>query len=228
MDDVASLYGAHVRSKAVVTPHATYRDYYLERSVHVPHTDLRSYYGFDRSQFVFLFLGMLRRYKGLDDLILAFSQVENPLARLLVAGSPFPEAYREELTDLCKVDARILLRASYIPDEEIKDHMELADVVVLPFDKTLSSGSTMLALGFGRPLILPSSATRLGVPGQNGALYYSNIRELVSCLQTACGSDLTKMGQYNMRLAREFSWDAMARATASAYRRTGLCRNIAH
>ena len=38
---------------------------------------------------VYLFLGLLRPYKGLEDLIAAFKMIESPKLRLLVAGRVF-------------------------------------------------------------------------------------------------------------------------------------------
>ena len=37
---------------------------------------------------VFLFLGQIRRYKGVEDLLAVFRQLDAPDARLIVAGRP--------------------------------------------------------------------------------------------------------------------------------------------
>lgn len=103
-----------------------------------------------------LFFGKIRPYKGVETLLEAFAALPPELdAHLTVAGECDP-SLAAELTRLAgKSPGRVTLRFEWIPDEEAARLLHRADAVVLPFRKITTSGSAMLALGHGLPLVIP-------------------------------------------------------------------------
>jgi glycosyltransferase involved in cell wall biosynthesis len=100
-----------------------------------------------------LFFGLIRDYKGLDVLISALAQM--PDVRLVVAGDPVDSvAPARELAHSLGVDDRIEWRLDFIEDDEVKELMERAAAVVLPYRRLDSSGVLATAIGYRRPVVV--------------------------------------------------------------------------
>jgi glycosyltransferase involved in cell wall biosynthesis len=130
----------------------------------VPNTSLaqaeaRERLGIGSGQKVLLFFGNIASYKGLEYLVTAFKQVASQDAayRLIIAGrtTDYPEYWasiRETITS--EVQRRkILLKADFIPDDEVEVYFKAADVLVLPYRYIYQSGVLFLAYSFGLPVI---------------------------------------------------------------------------
>jgi glycosyltransferase involved in cell wall biosynthesis len=109
--------------------------------------------GLPEQAFVYLFLGQCRPYKNLGALVRAFSRLPGEHLRLVVAGTFSDAAYRQEIEALAAADPRVLLQPRYVDDAELPVFMGACDVMCLPYREILTSGSAMLALSFGRPVI---------------------------------------------------------------------------
>lgn len=105
---------------------------------------------------VILFLGQIRPYKGLGTLISAFARMAHhrPRLRLVLAGSGTVDTILADLDPGLRDRVHVFNR--YIDDMEIQLFTHAADVMVLPYQNILTSGSLLLALSFGLPSILPS------------------------------------------------------------------------
>jgi glycosyltransferase involved in cell wall biosynthesis len=90
----------------------------------------RELLGLPAEAYVLLHFGMIRRDKGLDDVIRAVSQVPN--VTLVVAGHP-TNLKREEIVgwvERAGIEERTVLRLEYIPEEQIEAYFRAADLVV--------------------------------------------------------------------------------------------------
>ena len=180
---------------------------------------LRANYAIEDSDLVILFFGAVRRYKGLDLLLPAFRAVSNSKFRLIVAGNPFEDETKQWVIQEAGKDDRVRLSLGFVPDEQVAAHFALADVVVLPYQGILTSGSAILAMGFGKSLILPEGARLLGVPGDAGALYYEDEGGLRDLLTRLPEMDLTGMGEHNLKVVERLDWRKIAAATGRVYSR---------
>ena len=190
-------------------------------------TLVRHELGLKDSDFVYLFIGAIRRYKGIDALIEAFGALRARNARLVIVGSVLDPQMGDWLRDKATADARIILRPEYVADEAIPVYLGLASVVVLPFSQTLTSGSALLAMSFSKPLILPETARVYDFPGNRGALYFAP-GALTEAMEAAQSADLAAMADFNRREAEARTWPQMGALTAAAYeRREGKQRNKA-
>jgi glycosyltransferase involved in cell wall biosynthesis len=106
-----------------------------------------------------LSLGRLQPYKGLEELIAAFPQVAGPGDVLLLAGRAVDSDYARVLERLATATARpgigILVRDTLVPEDELQLYFNASDVVALPFRQVLNSGSLLLAMSFGCPVVAP-------------------------------------------------------------------------
>lgn len=204
-------------SRIRVIPHGHYADAYPQE---IDRAAARARLGLPVESRVFAFVGWVRPYKGVLELIEAFRRLEDPGARLLVAGQPQGEAFTAQVTSEAAQDGRISTRLEFIPDDELQLYLAACDVMALPYREIFTSGSVLLAMTFERAVIAPRRGCIGETLDDRGALLYDSTDPdgLVSALRRALSADLDAMGQHNRDLLPEFGWDRIAEATVDAYR----------
>ena len=106
---------------------------------------------------IVLFFGFIRHYKGLDLLLKAMAEgkVKDENIRLVVAGEFYEdeEMYRQ-LIKKNRLDETVILKTSFIPDDQVRFYFSAADCVVQPYRNATQSGVTPLAYHFEKPMIV--------------------------------------------------------------------------
>lgn len=102
--------------------------------------------------YVYLFIGLCKPYKNLHGLITAFRALPGN-SMLLVAGKFQDPNYHKHVEELAAGDPRIRIIPGFVPDDMIQTYLVACDAVVAPYNEILTSGTAMLALSFGRPII---------------------------------------------------------------------------
>jgi beta-1,4-mannosyltransferase len=118
--------------------------------------EARSQLGLACNLRVILFLGQIRRYKNLPDLIRSFSALSAPDLRLLIVGRPRDATLKDEVVRAAASDQRIALSLQTASINAVKTYMAAASLVVAPYSEVLNSGSALLALTHRRPILLPN------------------------------------------------------------------------
>ncbi len=125
---------------------------------------------------VILFSGQVRPYKGVETLIAEFRILltERPRARLLIAGEMKADIVATLPTALSAAErARIDMSGRFIEDTEMQLFFHAADVAVYPYRNILTSGSLLLALSFGVPVVIPEvGMTRDVLAGTDAGVLY--------------------------------------------------------
>ncbi|MBM7563608.1 glycosyltransferase family 4 protein [Paenibacillus sacheonensis] len=153
-EEVAATFGVKA-SKLVVTPHGHYVDAYSRKG-----TDIRKRFGIAPDRFLFLFIGRINPYKGVDKLVEAFSSLGHDGCELLIAGQ-VDAGYSLDFVDRTG-DGKIRIYPQFVDDRELADFLEAANVIVLPYKQITTSGSAILALSHKKPVVAP----RLGALGE--------------------------------------------------------------
>lgn len=104
------------------------------------------------------FVGLVRRYKGVERLIEAFRATTDPALTLHVSGRPSNPDLAAAVTALAAPDPRITLRLAFLPDPELVAEVGLAELVVLPFREMHNSSTVLTALSLDRPVLVPDNA----------------------------------------------------------------------
>ena len=104
----------------------------------------------------FLYFGLIRPYKGVDDLIAAFSRLEGRDLDLRIVGKP-SGGLGEMVTAACLADVRVSAHLEFVEDEVLVHEIGEAEIVVLPYREMQNSGSLLVALSLVRPVIAPDS-----------------------------------------------------------------------
>jgi D-inositol-3-phosphate glycosyltransferase len=186
----------------------------------------RRFLGLESTGPLLLFFGMIKRYKGLDYLLRAWSRVieEFPNARLLIAGEAMlPMSPLHRLISTLKIKDSIVLRLGYVPRSEVQYFFCAADAVVLPHVRISTSGVVPLAYRYGRPVIATSTG---GLPevvkdGQTGFLVPPCAEQPLSeaiCRGFRNPELLVSMGVHARDwFEQDRNWKEIARRTAALY-----------
>jgi glycosyltransferase involved in cell wall biosynthesis len=105
-----------------------------------------------------LFFGIIRPYKGLEDLIRAFEGLEDDEVQnywLTVVGETW-EGWDlpVQLIEQSRHRARITLVNRFVDDDEVVAHFAGADAVVLPYHRSSASSPASVAMSNGLPLVI--------------------------------------------------------------------------
>jgi len=105
-----------------------------------------------------LYLGLIRPYKGLEDLIRAFDALpESEISRyhLTVVGETWEECtLPASLIEQSKYRDHITFINRYVSDEEVAAFFAGADAVVFPYHRASTSGTLHIAMSHGLPVVV--------------------------------------------------------------------------
>lgn len=206
----------------------------------VPNTSLSSRnakerLGLREDERVLLFFGRITPYKGLEYLIAALRQVleRRHNYRLVIAGNPdrcaeYWKALREEIGEFVE-RGQVLLKATFIPDDETEVYFKAADVLVLPYKDIYQSGVLFLGHSFGLPVIAADVGSLKDevIEGKTGFTFRpEDPVHLAETIERYFVSDLHMDLNNRRREIKDFSaerhsWEVVARTTVSVYTRLG-------
>lgn len=202
-----------------IIPHGNYMGVYADS---VTRAEARRRFDLPEQAFVYLSLGQVRPYKGLDLLLSAFRSLDGEGLRLVIAGHPHNAAFGAALEGQARGDGRVRLDLRFIADDEMQFYLRAADVCVLPYRSGTTSGSALLALSFGVPLVAPNAPPFVHlVNAQNGILFGSEPDALAAALAAAQGLDTAAAGRAALAVAQSLDWRPIALRHAAMYHR--LC-----
>jgi glycosyltransferase involved in cell wall biosynthesis len=104
------------------------------------------------------FFGLVRRYKGVDQLVTAFQEVpEASGLTLRIAGQPSSDDLADVLRAAAARDGRISLSLEYLSDPDLVTEVTGAELVVLPYREMHNSGGALTALSLDTPVLVPDN-----------------------------------------------------------------------
>ncbi|MBC7262841.1 MAG: glycosyltransferase [Chloroflexi bacterium] len=170
--------------------------------------------------FIYLFLGQIRPYKGIEELVAAFTALPGEKLRLIIAGNAHDPAYAGQIKMAAAVDARISVVLHYVPAEELQYYFNASDVCVLPYREVTTSGAAILAFSFGCPVVAPHrGAFPALLDGGRGILYDPNRADgLRDALMAAQALDRDTVRRQVFAYAESLSWDSIAEQFVTLYR----------
>ena len=206
--------------KIKVIPHGNYINCYENK---LTAAEAKDRLGLNPNETTFLFLGLIRPYKGVPELIDAFEAIDRQNSRLLIVGKIWGEDREFHQTILQKTSARpkITLIPEFVPSDRLQLYFNACDVVVFPYKNILTSGAVLLAISFGKACIAPRIGCIRDTLDDDGSFLYdpNSQNALADSLQRAIDnkSKLGAMGDRNLQLAKQLGWDKIAQMTAQVY-----------
>ncbi len=215
---VVRCFGHHNHKKISVIPLGHYKSCYPNT---VSNPQARQRFDLKPSDFVFLFFGIMRPYKGIENLMRQFAKITGENTKLILAGSCPDTSYLGSIKQQADKDPRIIPIIRNIANEEIQYLFNSSNVVVFPYERLFTSGAILLAMSYSKPCIAPNLGSIPETLDQKGGFVYDHAKEdgLITAMECAleCHAHLNGMGQYNSSKVNTWSWDDIAKQTKNLY-----------
>ena len=210
-----------------VIPHGHYRRAY---SPAVDRTVARESLGLPSTGKVYLYFGMLRPYKGIEKLIAEWQSTARPAGdTLVIAGKPLDGKYLKRIVEAASPSPGIRILSGFVPTDQVHLYFSAADVVVLPFTTILTSGSLLLAMTYGKPVIAPRFGAIAEMIGEADDLLYDpeDPKGLQTALERSGNQPLGSLAAKTEKMCDRLDWELLAEMTRKAYEQTLQGRNQA-
>ncbi len=167
--------------------------------------------GLDADYKYLLFFGLIRSYKGLDNLIKALSLTKTTEKyKLLIVGEFYEdESKYNDLIDKLDLGDQIIKVNKYIPNEDVPKYFCAASAIVLPYRTATQSGVVPIALHFNRNVIVTrvGSLTELLERHQIGLVAESNPYSLAEKIDALLDGNAEVHENFNP-IKQELSWQS--------------------
>jgi len=201
-------------------PHGSFKNYYPNNT---NKKSSRKQLGLKQDAFIYLYFGMIRKYKNVDILLKNFNDLlgKYPASKLQIAG----KCYNHELKKVIlrykrKLPNSIYIKLDYISDNKIQLYFNASDIIVLPYSNVTTSGTSILALSFKKPIIYPEIGNLNEMPKNIGFSYNINSKKGIYDAMTKAiinKKHLRSLGQNGLKYAESISWDKIADETKNVY-----------
>lgn len=198
-----------------VTPHGHYRDDY---DFSTDRADARRRLGVDDDARLVLAVGQIRPYRNIPHLIEVFGKVDGEDLVLCVAGSVAPPELGDTVRAAAQDDERVRVELAFLPNDRLALWLRAADLVALPYTAIQNSGSAILGLSAGRPVLVPDLGAMREVAELVGPQW---VRLFSGELDAVDLQDAVSWATDERSPAPDLSpldWASIAAATVRAYR----------
>lgn len=191
-----------------VVPEGSYVGYYPDQT---NREAARKKLSLPEGKRIFLYLGLIKPYKGVLELVEAFRACTLPDTLLLIAGRAMDPEYLQKIKEKVQ-HSRTILREGFIPDESLQYYFHAADIIILPFRRIENSGSAILAMGFGKPVIAPRKGVLVNRLKQQNQLLYDQdgLNQLLQHSAQLTDSQLSEISEKNFKALKEYKWEDFA------------------
>jgi beta-1,4-mannosyltransferase len=206
--------------KIEIIPHGSYVGVYPPGR---PRDVVREELGVPARGFIFLCFGDLRAYKEVERLLEAFASSSLPYGVLLVAGSVCAEPHGDAVRAAAARDPRLVPLLGFVPEERVSELFGAADAAVIARGDGGTSGSLILALSMGLPVVAARTPVyeQLLDGGAAGWLFEPGGTEsLRATLEEAAATpedELRAKAFAARRQADELRWPEIAERTAELF-----------
>ncbi len=179
---------------------------------------------------VFLMFGMLRKYKGIDNLLKAASLLPEESRKrfqIIIAGNQRKDQddtdYRA-LLEKAGVEDFVKLNIGRVPDDQVPDLFNSADCCLFPYKEIYGSGALLMAYSFEKPVIVSGIPTFVEETdsGATGLVYDPKderaLAEAMIRFASLSEQQIADMKRNIRRLCRDkYNWEISAQTLVRIY-----------
>lgn len=194
---------------------------YVDRYNHLPsRAEARARLGLPADVLVIAHVGALRPYKGTHRLLAQVGGRPGGTCYLIAGACP-DGAYRARLQELARAAGpRVRLLLGWLSDDDLGDCLAAADAAVFPFTAVSNSGSVLLALGAGLPVVVPDMPELASLPG-GATIRFANtdegLAEALDHVERLGRERLEELAGCAGRFAGQQTWPVVASTARAAY-----------
>lgn len=115
------------------------------------------------------YFGLIRRYKGVEDLVQAFQGLKRPGVSMRIGGKPSTDEQRAEIEAAAAGDERTSTTLRFLDDAELVELARHSQLVVLPYRHMHNSGTALATLSLDRPVLVPDNEANRALAREVGA-----------------------------------------------------------
>ncbi len=200
-----------VTQRKAYNPHPMYENF----GPAMDKLEARKKLGLDGEGKYLLFFGFIRKYKGLDVLLRAFSdkRIQDAGIKLIIAGEYYdsPEEY-QNLIKNNKLEEAVVQATDFIPDSEVSSYFCASDMVVQTYKTATQSGVTQIAYYYHKPMLVTDVGGLAELVPDQKVGYVSDINEkdIADKILDFYTNNREQTFIDNIKTERErFSWDSM-------------------
>lgn len=192
-----------------IVPEGAYASYYPPNGK--PAQELRRELAIPGHDKVLLYLGLIKPYKGILELVETFQQEKPATTTLLICGKSMNKNYFEKIRQAVAGSPAIRLMEGFVPENELPAYYELASAVILPFRKIENSGSVIMAMGYKKAIIAPAMGVLLDrLCRQKELLFEGNPAEALRLFFSFSEDQLKFIGEANREELEKYRWEDFA------------------
>ena len=206
-------------SKFIIRNHPIYNHYGDLRNKEICRKEI----GLNKD-FIILYFGYVRKYKGLDTLISATKILKNRLGNfyVLAIGESYenPQKYYDliEKNDVADV---FTWENKFINDQDIAKFFSAADVVALPYHSASQSGILQIAYHFNKPVVVTNVGGLPEYVEENSTGFIVNPNDpiqLAECLsKNFLNGKFKQMPNYIIKYKEKFGWENFTNGIEELY-----------
>lgn len=177
--------------------------------------EARNKLGLDTDDKYLLFFGFIRKYKGLDILLRAFSdkRIQEAGIKLIIAGEYYdkPEEYQAIIKEH-NLESALVQVNDFIPDSEVSTYFSAADMVVQTYKTATQSGVTQIAYYYHNPMLVTDVGGLAELVPHNkvGYVTSSDVKEIADAILDFYDNKREPEFVNNINTERlRFTWDSM-------------------
>ena len=154
----------------------------LKKIAYVPHPNYIEVYGaqkpdrnLDGNKLKLCFFGAVKKYKNVELLISAVSELGFDDVELNIYGRCRPREYAQSLRVLAGENRNIKMHFKFVDDNDVPEILAACHLLVLPYnlDSSLNSGATICAFSYGRTVLSSLTGTLEDVEDKSLFFAYS-------------------------------------------------------
>jgi len=171
-----------------------------------------------------LFFGVIRKYKGLDLLLEAFSdkRFKNENIKLIVAGEYYSEKEKYlKFIEQNGLENQIIQIDKFIPDSDVGYYFNACDLVVQPYRSATQSGVTQIAYHFNKPMVVTDvgGLKEMCPDGIAGYVVPTEAKAISNAIfKFFYETDVNKMIENVKEEKKKYSWEELTRNILNLYK----------
>tara|TARA_B100000427_G_scaffold123689_1_gene102926 strand:- start:405 stop:1529 length:1125 start_codon:yes stop_codon:yes gene_type:complete len=159
-----------------------------------------------------LFIGLIRKYKGVETLIKAFHYIskEHKDLKLIIAGEFYDDINKyKKLIKRKDLEEKIIIDDNFLESSRIRDYICASDVVVQPYKKASQSGITPLAYFYDKPLVVSNTEglKEIIINDKSGEVFDKTPANLATAIKNCINPESNRNYSNNIANSKaKYSW----------------------
>lgn len=161
------------QSKFFVYEHPPYKARFMDRNL--ARKELAKYYptlALDEKTIAFLMFGLIAEYKGIEEVVTIFEELNANVKLLVVGGKKSSrDKYAKKIEEMSTRSKNVFVHSKSFPEEHIPLLFNSIDVIILNYKEILTSGVYYLAKSYNKKIITISKGCLQEAKGEDIMLF---------------------------------------------------------